>query len=81
MKLQELNATEMKEVNGGGLFGGDNSTSGSENAFAGDLGIGNLLSYSSESRNGDQSKSSSFSAGNGITASVGSLLSNITRSV
>lgn len=79
MKMQELNATEMKEVNGGSLFGGNND-SASQGGLFGDLGIGNLLSYSSESKNGDQSSSSSFSLGNGISASLGGIFNSLNQS-
>lgn len=80
MKLQELNATEMKEINGGGLFS-SNSDSQSSNGFAGSLGIGNLFSSSSHSSNGDQSSSSSYSAGNGIDLNLGGIFESMSRSL
>jgi hypothetical protein len=74
MKTQELNAKELMEINGGGLFGGD---SASQSGLAGGLGIGNLLSFSTASQDGDESSASSLSLGNGISAS----LSQITNSL
>jgi len=68
MKTKKLSKKELTETNGG------NSTSASQSGIAGDLGIGNLLSSSSSSRNGDQSNSNSFSAGNGIDASLDGIL-------
>lgn len=76
MKTQELNAKELMEINGGGLFGGNDSAS--ENGLAGGLSIGNLLSFSSSRQDGDQSSSSSFSLGNGISASLAQLSKSIT---
>ncbi|MDO7743990.1 MAG: hypothetical protein MUP99_09460, partial [Pedobacter sp.] len=64
MKLQELNQNEMTEINGGGLFG--NSDSASQGGLNGALSIGNLLSFSNETQDGDESSKSSFSLGNGI---------------
>ena len=80
MKMQELNTAELKEINGGSLFGG-NSDSESSNAFGGSLGIGNLLSSSKSSTNGDQSQSSSFSAGNGISLDFASIANKLSRTV
>lgn len=80
MKMQELNNTELREVNGGSIFGGNDSSS-SESGLLGNLGIGNLLSFSSSSQNGDQSKSSSFSLGNGITSSLGGLFNQGSSSI
>ena len=68
MKTQKLSKQELKDINGG------SSTSSSQSGLVGDLGIGNLASFSSESQNGDQHNSSSFSAGNGIDASLGGIL-------
>jgi len=74
MKMQELNHTELQEVNGGSLLGlGGNDSSSSQGGILGSLGIDNLLSYSSASKNGDQSSSSSFSLGNGIMSSLGGI--------
>jgi bacteriocin-like protein len=72
MKMQELNNTELQEVNGGSLLGG-NDNSSSQGGLLGSLGIGNLLSFQSASQNGDQSQSTSFSLGNGITSSLGGI--------
>jgi hypothetical protein len=71
MKMHELNAAELQEVNGG-----TSSNSSSEGGILGSLGIGNLLSYSSSSKNGDQSQSTSFSLGNGISSAVGGMFGN-----
>jgi bacteriocin-like protein len=76
MKPQELNEKELKEINGGGLLGGNDSAS--DSAFGGSLGIGNLLSTSSSSTDGDESTSSSFSAGNGINLDLASVTKKIT---
>jgi bacteriocin-like protein len=84
MKMQELNHTELQEVNGGallgGLLGGDNSTSSSQGGILGSLGIGNLLSYQSASKNGDQATATSFSLGNDITSSLGGIFGNSQKS-
>lgn len=80
MKMQELNNAELQEVNGGSIFGGNDSSS-SNSGLLGNLGIGNLLSFSSSSQNGDQSRSSSFSLGNGITSSLGGIFSQGSQSV
>ena len=74
MKTQELNAKELRTVNGGGLFDDSSSNSG----IAGGLNIGNLLSFSQASQDGDESQASSFSLGNGIGLNLGSVFSKIT---
>lgn len=74
MKTQELNAKELTAINGGGLFDDSSSNSG----IAGSLGIGNLLSFSQASKDGDDWQQSSFSAGNGIGLDLGSVFSKIT---
>ncbi|OOQ58760.1 hypothetical protein [Mucilaginibacter pedocola] len=76
MKMQELNNTELLEVNGGSLFGGNDSTSSSNSGLLGNLGIGNLLSFQTASQDGDESSASALSIGNGITSSLGGLFSN-----
>ncbi|GAB3924109.1 hypothetical protein [Mucilaginibacter myungsuensis] len=75
MKTQELKNAELKEVNGGGLFDDSASNSG----VAGSLGIGNLLSFSQASQDGDEAQASNFSAGNGIGLDLGSVFSKITK--
>lgn len=80
MKMQEMNAAELQEVNGGSIFGGNDSSS-SSSGLLGSLGIGNLLSFQSASQNGDQSKASSFSLGNGITSSLGGIFNQGSKSV
>ncbi|KQM76264.1 hypothetical protein ASE74_19620 [Pedobacter sp. Leaf216] len=76
MKLQELNLNEMKEINGGGLFGGnDSSNSG---GLLGSIGIGNLLSFSNETQDGDESSKTSFSLGNNIGGSLQGLFQSLT---
>jgi len=70
MKMQELNEKELMEINGGGLLGLGGNDSTSENGLGSSLGIGNLLSFSSSSQDGDESQSSSFSLGNGINLDV-----------
>lgn len=76
MKTQELNAKELMEINGGGLFGGDSSNSG---GLAGGLGIGNLLSFSNVTKDGDEASATSFSLGNDIGGSIESLFKSITQ--
>jgi bacteriocin-like protein len=76
MKTQELSEKELREINGGGLLGGNDSAS--DNSLAGSLGIGNLLSFSNSSTDGDESSSSSFSAGNGISLDLASITKKIT---
>ena len=75
MKTKDLNAKEMLEINGGGLLGGNDSSS--QSGLFGSLGIDNLLSFSSSSKDGDESSSTSFSLGNGITGSLSQLFSSI----
>lgn len=77
MKTQELNAAELKEVNGGSIF--NSGDSANQSGIAGMLGVGNLLSFSQASQNGDDWQQSSFSLGNGISTDLGSMLSQITR--
>lgn len=77
MKMQELNEKELMEVNGGGLLGLGGNDSASESGLAGGLSIGNLLSFSNESKDGDESSSTSFSLGNGIDASLQQLTKSI----
>lgn len=76
-KPAELNAEELKEVNGGGILGGDDSAS--SNGVAGALGVNNLLSFDQASQDGDEAQASSFSAGNGINLDLGSAFNKITR--
>jgi bacteriocin-like protein len=80
MKMQELNNTELQEVNGGSIFGG-NDTSSSQSGILGSLGIGNLLSFGSASQNGDQSSASAFSLGNGISSSLGGIFGQGSQSL
>lgn len=75
MKLQELNQNEMTEINGGGLFG--NSDSASQGGLTGALNIGNLLSFSNETQDGDESSKSSFSLGNGIGLNLGGIFNSL----
>ncbi|RYY35338.1 MAG: hypothetical protein EOP46_10355 [Sphingobacteriaceae bacterium] len=76
MKTQDLNNKELREINGGGLLGGDDSSNnGSLGAV---LGVDNLISTSSSTRDGDESSKSKFSAGNGITLDLGGIFKNIT---
>lgn len=77
MKTQELNLNELKEINGGGLFG--NSDSASDSSLIGSLGIGNLLSFSQASQDGDEKQASAFSLGNGINLDLGSMFKQITQ--
>lgn len=77
MKTQELNAKELLEINGGGLFGGNDSAS--SNGLAGGLGIGNLLSFGTASQDGDQSSASAFSVGNGISASLAQITNSLSN--
>jgi len=76
MKPQELSKEELKETNGGSLLGGNDSSS--DSAFGGSLGIGNLLSGSNSSTDGDESSQSSFSAGNGINLDLAGIAKKIT---
>ncbi|EDM37715.1 hypothetical protein PBAL39_14859 [Pedobacter sp. BAL39] len=75
MKFQELNQNEMTEINGGGLFG--NSDSSNSGGLLGNIGIGNLLSFSTTSQDGDESTSSSFSLGNGISLDLGGVFNSL----
>ncbi|TDO24456.1 hypothetical protein [Pedobacter duraquae] len=75
MNFQELNQNEMTEINGGGLFG--NNDSSSTGGLLGNIGIGNLLSFSSSTQDGDESSSSSFSVGNGINLDLGGLFNSL----
>lgn len=75
MKLQELNVNEMKEINGGGLFGSNDSANAG--GIGGALSIGNLLSFSSSSQDGDESSSSSFSLGNNIGGNLAGIFDSI----
>jgi len=78
MKMQELTNVELQEVNGGSIFGGSD-TSSSQSGLLGSLGIDNLFSGSTSSRNGDQSNSSSTSIGNGIGADLGGIFNQFGR--
>lgn len=75
MKTQELNLAELTAVNGGGLFDDSSSNSG----LMGSLGIGNLLSFSQASEDGDEMQASSLSLGNGIGLDLGSMFSQLTK--
>jgi bacteriocin-like protein len=75
MKFQELNAKELTEINGGGLFGGNDSASSS--GLGGALNIGNLLSFSNQTQDGDESSSTQFSLGNNIGGSLAGLFESI----
>lgn len=75
MKTQELNEMELREINGGSIFG--SSDGSSAGGLGGGLGIGNLLSFSNSSTDGDQSQSSSFSLGNNIGVSLQQLSKSI----
>ncbi|MES2455681.1 MAG: hypothetical protein V4594_09085 [Bacteroidota bacterium] len=76
MKLQELNQEELNTVNGGGLF--NNSDSASNGGILGSIGIGNLLSASSYSKDGDEESASSTSIGNGINLDLGGVFNSLT---
>lgn len=73
--MQELNLNEMKEINGGGLFG--NNDAASSGGLGGALNIGNLLSFSSSSQDGDESSSTSFSLGNNIGGSLAGIFDSL----
>lgn len=73
--IQELNVRELIEINGGAIFGTDNSSS--ENGF-GSLKIADLLSFSNETRDGDEHTSTSGSIGNGINVDLGGMFKNMT---
>lgn len=75
MKLQELNMMELKETNGGFLGNNDSSSSG---GLGLGLGIDNLLSFSNETHDGDESSKTSLSIGNGIGASLDGIFKSIT---
>lgn len=75
MKMQELNLTEMREINGGGLFGSNDSSN--KGGLGGALGIGNLLSFQTASQDGDESSASSLSIGNNISTSLASLFNSL----
>ncbi|RZK57772.1 MAG: hypothetical protein EOO87_02045 [Pedobacter sp.] len=75
MKMQELNLTELKEINGGGLFG--NSDSSSSGGLGGVLNIGNLLSFSNTTTDGDESSSTQFSLGNNIGGSLAGIFDSL----
>jgi hypothetical protein len=75
MKIQELNLNEMREINGGGLLG--NNDSASSGGIGGGLGIGNLLSFSTASKDGDEASASSLSIGNDIGGSLAGLFDSI----
>lgn len=75
MKMQELNLNEMKEINGGGIFG--NSDSASSGGLGGALSIGNLLSFSNSTQDGDESSSTSFSLGNNIGGSLAGIFDSL----
>ncbi|WP_316800735.1 hypothetical protein [Pedobacter frigidisoli] len=75
MKMQELNLNEMKEINGGGIFG--NNDSASSGGLGGALNIGNLLSFSNSTQDGDESSSTSFSLGNNIGGSEAGIFDSL----
>ncbi|GAA3970999.1 hypothetical protein GCM10022246_24390 [Pedobacter ginsengiterrae] len=75
MKMQELNLNEMKEINGGGIFG--NNDSASSGGLGGSLGIGNLLSFSNSTQDGDESSNTSFSLGNNIGGSLAGIFDSL----
>lgn len=77
MKTQELNLQELKEINGGSLLNSGDSSSSS--GIGGALGIGNLLSFSQASQNGDDWQASSFSLGNGINLDVAQMAHQLTE--
>lgn len=67
--MKKLNEKELNETNGGGLLGNSDDSS-NQGGLTGSLGIGNLLSTSSESHDGDESSKSSASVGNNIGGST-----------
>jgi hypothetical protein len=75
MKLQELNREELNAINGGGLFG--NNDSSNSGGLMGSIGIGNLLSFSSHTKDGDEEQMSSFSLGNGINLDLGGMFDSL----
>jgi bacteriocin-like protein len=74
MKFQELNQQELTEINGGGLFGNNNSQSGG--SLLGSLGLGSLLSFSSETQDGDEHTKTSFSLLDGLNLDLGGIFQN-----
>jgi len=79
MKMQEMNHAELQEVNGGSIFG--NNSSSTQGGLLGSLGIGNLVSFSSASQNGDQASASSFSLGNDIGTTLGGIFGKGSSSI
>ena len=75
MKMQELNLNEMKEINGGGILG--NNDSASSGGLGGALNIGNLFSFSNSTQDGDESSSTSFSLGNNIGGSLAGIFDSL----
>lgn len=75
MKLQELNLNEMKDINGGGLFG--NNDSSNSGGLVGNLGIGNLLSFQSQTQDGDEASASAFSLGDNINLNLGGVFDSL----
>ncbi len=75
MKMQELNLDEMKAVNGGGLF--SNNDSSNAGGLSGTIGIGNLLSYESYTKDGDEETWSSGSVGNDLSIDLGSMFNSL----
>ncbi|MES2828689.1 MAG: hypothetical protein V4687_11050 [Bacteroidota bacterium] len=76
MGTQKLTEKEQAETNGGGLLGGDDSSS--NGSLTGGLGIDNLLSSESASTDGDESSAQSTSIGNGINADLGGITKKMT---
>jgi hypothetical protein len=64
MKTQDLNLTELREINGG------STDSSSQSGLWGSLGIDNLLTYQSASKDGDESSATGLSIGNGISTDL-----------
>ena len=75
MKLQELNQEELNAINGGGLF--DSNDSSTKGGLLGNLGIGNLLSFESYSKDGDKESYTSTSIGNGINLDLGGVFNSL----
>lgn len=73
MATKKLTKNEAKKTNGG------SSTSSSNSGLAGALDIDNLVSGGSASKNGDQSKASEFSIGNGIGGNLDGILDKGSR--
>ena len=80
MKIQELSNTELQEVNGGSILGSANDSS-FQGGILGSLGIGNLLTYQSATKNGHQESATGLSVGNGITSSLGGLFGGSSSSI